>query len=170
MAELAPDSDVPLLSSWCTPAETPRNSIQRDDQRNASCETQAGSPSTITRSVCAKLNELEESGEILGSGIKANAFSEREWSFVQNNMQLLELSKEENSGYIYPASFKKKRAALRVLMGELRGTDVSSGIAKNYLREKHVKLWSYIEYLIQELLQAEYLKLFWGWEYVGRFP
>ena len=134
MTDLAPASEIFLPSSCCTPGEIPRKSIECDGQRNASCDIQAGSPSTITRSVCAKLKELEESGWILGSGIKENAFIAREWTFVQNNMKLLELAKGENPCYIYPTSFKKKRQAARVLMAELRGADVSSGIAKDCLR------------------------------------
>ena len=80
------------------------------------------------------MKELEESGEVLGPGIKEDAFSARVLAFVQNNMQLLELAKEDYPGYIYLASFNEERNLLRVLMGELRGIDIPSGVAKDYIR------------------------------------
>ena len=49
-------------------------------------------------------------------------------------MQLLELAKEDYPGYIYLASFNEERNLLRVLMGELRGIDIPSGVAKDYIR------------------------------------
>ena len=139
VSQIAPinsTSEIRYLSPWCAPAATLRSSVDQLAELEE-YDTQPKSPTTIARAVSTTLRELEGSSDILGSGIKGGVFSQTEWEFVQNNMKLLGLTRGENSGYIYPNSFKNKRQAMRILMEHLRGTDSSAPLPRGTLREKH---------------------------------
>ena len=156
-----PTAEIRYLSSWCAPAANLRGSVDRERGRDA-YDKQPRSPTTISRLVSTSLKDLEASGDILRSGIKEDSFSPTEWEFVQNNMHLLGLSREENSGYIYPNSFKSKRKALRVLMGDLRGADVAAPTPRGSIRGNHAYLWRYVDPTIDTLIEASFPK-FAGW-------
>ena len=158
-------AEIRYLSSWCTPAAKVRGSVgyTRGGESN---DKHPRSPTTIARSVSETLKDLTERGDILWSGIKEESFSQTEWEFVQNNMQMLSLSREENSGFIYPNIFSNKRKALRVLMEDLRGTYVAAPIQRGSIQENHASLWRYVEPMLDTLIAASFLKICRGCDLV----